>query len=140
MVTDYEATLSNDTDTVDILLTKPLKHNFDKQIQQLPIPKQTPTLTYLIDLKKLIQIIEVNGVLEDETAQSSLAKKVILETMLASAKSFTLAWGTGAKAQSYTGDIVKSEIRELAGRVGDEGSQNKTFEVMLQFGVGKFRG
>jgi len=49
----------------------------------------------------------------------------------------TLAWGTGANAQSYTVNILKASIKEVYGRIGSEGgSETKTFTVMIQFAVG----
>ncbi|KKN53815.1 hypothetical protein LCGC14_0598410 [marine sediment metagenome] len=139
---DIQVNISNSAGNVDILVDgkRGIEHNFDKQLIITSIPKQTPILTRLTDIKRLKEIITINGFLEDIDSESGLAKKTTLRSILSVATSCTLIWGTGAKEQSYAGDIVKGSIKETAGRVGDEGSQNKTFSIMIQFAVGTVRG
>lgn len=131
--------LEGNNTNVDILITKQVEHVMDKQISQLPVPKQGGQV-FNIDIVRLKQIITINGILEDTNAKSGLTKKNDLLTLVKTAGTYTLAWGTGATAQSYTGSIQKILIRESQGRTGDEGSQDKTFEVTLSFFPGTFRG
>ena len=134
----------NSAGNVDILIDgkKGMEHNFDKELIILGVPQKgsSGTLTYLIDLQKLKEVITVNGYLEDTTSKSALAKKNTLRTILKKAGKATLAWGTSTKAQSYNGNIVKGSIKELSGKVGDDGTQGKKFDIMLQFAVGTHRG
>ncbi len=141
---DIQVNLLNSAGNVDILIDgkKGIEHNFDKELIILGVPNKgnSGTLTYLIDLQKLKEVITVNGYLEDTTATSALAKKTTLRTILRTSGSATLGWWAGAKAQSYNGNIVKGSIKELSGKIGDEGSQGKKFDIMLQFAIGTHRG
>ena len=139
---DIQANLSKGGTNVDILIQgkKGIEHNFDKQLIVIAFPKQNPPLTWIVDLQRLKEVITVNGYLEDTDSESSLTKKESLRTLLQSAGTFTLVWGTGAKAQSYDGNVVKCGIKEVNGAIGDEGSQGKISEIILQFVIGTFRG
>ena len=135
---NIQVNLSNSAGNVDILVDgkRGVEHNFDKQLLVNVIPKQDPPLTRINDLKRLKEVITINGFLEDTDSSSGLAKKNTLRTILQSAATCTLAWGTGATSQSYLGSIVKGSIKEVNGKLGDEGSQGKIFNIMLQFGIG----
>ena len=141
MADAHIATISKDGISVDILITVNIQHVLDKQVIFFQIPKQDPPLSFNIDLKKLKEAITVKGILEDTNSESGLTKKNNIRAMMQTAGTYTLAWGTGeSKVQSYTGSIAKTAITEVAGRTGDEGSQNKTFEIILTFFIGTFKG
>ncbi len=134
-----QANISLGDTNVDILITRQIEHIMDKQILQLPVPKQGG-LVFNIDIVRLKEVITITGILEDTDSESALTKKNNLRNLVQTAGSYTLAWGTEATAQSYTGSIQKISIKEMSGRVGEEGNQNKTFEVTLSFFPGTFRG
>jgi len=141
MADDKTATLSKGGLTsVDILLTHQIEHIMAKQVMELAVPKQNPPLTYIIDLQRLKETINVDGVLEDTNSESALTKKNNLRTLMQSSGSYTLSWGSGATAQSYTGNSIHVGVKEVVGRIGNEGSQNKIFEVKLQFHLGTHKG
>lgn len=130
--------------TVDILLTAPVEHDMDKQLVILAIPKQTPPVTYLIDLKRLKEVITINGTLLDESGSNDAKTKADnIRTIMQNAGSCTLAWGTGSEF-SFSGNIVKLKIRQAAGRIlsgeATEGTRTDTFTIMLQFSIGTHRG
>ena len=82
MATAIKATIQQGSKVVDILIIdKPVEHVMDKQVMILAIPKQSPPRVLLIDLQKLSESITINGVLEDETSQSALAKKEPFSTL-----------------------------------------------------------
>ena len=129
--------------TVDILLTKQVEFAMDKQLSILAIPKQSPPLTYNIDLKRLKEVITVTGTLLDEDDSISKTKLDNLRTIMQNAGKCTLAWGAGSEF-SYDGNIVKLQSKQLAGRIDDasatRGSRTDIFEIMLQFSIGTHRG
>ncbi len=129
--------------TVDILLTKQVEFAMDKQLTMLAIPKQSPTLTYNIDIQRLKEIINISGTLLDTNAVSSKTKLDNLRTIMQNAGQCTLAWGAGSEF-SYGGNIIKIASKQLAGRIedaaGTRGSRTDIFEIMLQFSIGTHRG
>jgi hypothetical protein len=133
----------SDGTTVDILITKQIEHAMDKQLIIFAIPKQTPPLTYLMDLKRLKEVITINGTLLDEGSSSGKTKADNLRTIMQSAGKCTLAWGAGSEF-SYDGNIVKLTITQITGRIDSaeatRGTRTDTFEIMLQFAVGTHRG
>ena len=149
MVDNKTATLTGpDGTSLDILITVNVEHNMEKELVILSIPKQTPILTYLIDLKRLKGVITINGILLDDNNTSGLEKKQKLYKgdgtgILEQAGNCTLAWGTNSE-ESYDGIVMKCVIRQIPGRIlsGDatQGTRTDTFEIMLSFAVGTFRG
>jgi len=142
MATDYEITISKDGTSVDILLNSinGVEHDFDRKVEIIPKPKNDPPLVLNIDLQQLVEIISVTGFLEDESGESALTKKTNLRSIMQSSGTVLVSWGTGARAQSFTGNILKGRIGESSGRLGDEGSQNKIFGVQLQISIGTNKG
>jgi hypothetical protein len=141
MTTDYSVTVSSPAGSVDIILIEPyLDHDFDKNIDMKPIPKQTPPTNLLIDLQYLKEVITINGILYDESGSSGLTKKSTLRAIMQTAGTMILSWGTGANAQSYIVNILKCKIREQYGRVGNEGSETKIFLITAQFAIGTHKG
>ncbi len=141
---NIQVNLSNSAGNVDILVEgkRGIEHNFDKQLIILSQPNQSPPLVLINDLQRLKEVSTVNGFLEDTTATSALAKKNTLRTILQTAAKCTLAWGASGvnTRQTYNGNVLKGSIKEISGKLGDEGTQGKIFSVMLQFGVGTHRG
>ena len=139
---DIQVNVANSSENVDILIDgrRGIEHAFDKQLIITPIPKQTPVDTRLTDIKRLKEIITMSGFLEDTDSTSGLAKKNTLRSILSTASEITIIWGTGVKEQIYKGDLVKGTIKEVNGQIGDEGSQGKIFNIMLQFAIGTVRG
>ena len=129
--------------TVDILLTKQVEFAMDKQLSILAIPKQSPPLTYNIDLQRLKEVINISGTLLDTNAVSSKTKLDNLRTIMQASGKCTLAWGAGSEF-SYEGNIIKLASKQMAGRIEDaaatRGSRTDIFEIMLQFSIGSHRG
>lgn len=139
VATDAQANVTKGSTSVDILL-KSIEHGFDKQLLIKPIPEEESNLTYLVDLKRLREAITIVGILEDTDTESALTKKNNLRTIMQSKGTMTLTWGAGALEQSFTVNISKALIKEVPGRIGPEGSQNKTFEINITFIIGTHRG
>ena len=140
--TDYNATLTNMGGSVDIMIGR-IDYDFDRMLTDIQIPKQTTPLTWLLDLKRLKELITVTGWLQDENGSSGLIKKQVIEAMVKSDTTTTITWGTGGNAQTYIGSIKKGQVREVPGRIVDSsttlGSETKTFNVMIQFQVGTLK-
>ena len=143
MADNQTATISRGDTSVDILLTKQVEFAMDKQLSILAIPKQSPPLTYNIDLQRLKEIINISGTLLDTDAKSGKDKLLDLRTIMQNAGSCTLAWGAGSEF-SYEGNIIKLSSKQMAGRIEDasatRGSRTDLFEIMLQFSIGTHRG
>lgn len=140
-----QANISRGSTNVDILLTKPVDHAMDKQLIILAIPKQTPPLTYNIDIQRLLEVVTINGTLLDESASSGKTKKDNIRVLMQGSGTCTLAWGANSEF-SYTGNIVKCTVKQVTGRIpsgdGDsaQGIRTDTFEIMLLFSIGTHRG
>ena len=141
--TDYEATLSKAGLTdVKILILDPksIKHNFDKQLIVINVPKQDPTpVTFVLDLKNLREVITIQGMLEDESGKSALEKKQDLRDMLRTAGTYSLIWDSRDNYQPYKGNVLKCEVSEEAGNTGDL-NDTKSYGITLQFVIGTFKG
>ncbi|KKM77084.1 hypothetical protein LCGC14_1373580 [marine sediment metagenome] len=146
MADNQTATLTgSEGTTVDILLTKQVEFTMDKQMSILAIPKQSPPLTYNIDLQRLKEVINVSGTLLDTDSVSSKTKLDNLRTIMQASGQCKLEWGTGTPAEfSYNGNVIKLQSKQLAGRIDDaagtRGSRTDIFEIMLQFSIGTHRG
>ena len=143
MADNKTATLSRGSTSVDILITRQVEFNMDKELIILSVPKQTPTLVWNIDIKRLKEVITITGILLDENGDSGKDKFDNLRTLLRNSGDMTLAWGSGSEF-SFTGNVVKTQIRQVPGRHTDTaaalGSRTDTFEIMLQFSIGTHRG
>ena len=143
MADNQTATITRGTTSVDILMTKQVEFIMDKQLQILAIPKQTPTLTYNIDLKRLKEVINISGTLLDTDAKSGKDKLLDLRTLMQGSGQCTLAWGAASEF-SYGGNIIKLASKQMVGRIEDaaatRGSRTDIFEIMLQFSIGTHRG
>ena len=142
--TDYNANVTQGSNSVDIMITM-IEHNFDKMLTDIQVPDKSATPdSWLIDLRRLKEVITVTGWLQDEGGSTGLAKKTVLRTILQTAGTMTLAWGTSTNAQSYTVNVLKGSIKEMPGRKSDSvatlGSETKTFDVMIQFIIGTHKG
>ena len=142
--TNYNVNVKQGTNSVDIMIIM-IEHNFDKLIQDISVPdKSSVPNTWLVDLRRLKEVITVTGWLQDESSSSGLNKKNILRTILQTAGTMTLSWGTGVNVQSYIVNIIKGSIKEQLGRITDSatdlGIETKTFDVMIQFILGKHKG
>lgn len=143
MVDNITATISRGSTSVDILLTKQVETNMDKQLTILAQPQQTPPLTFNIDLKILKRLITLTGILLDENSSSAKTKYDDLTTIMSNSGDCTLAWGAASEF-SFTGNVVKLQTKQFSGRYIDSaatlGSRTDNFEIMLQFSVGTHRG
>ena len=145
MADNKTATLSRGGTSVDILITRQVEFNMDKELIIFSVPKQTPILVWNIDIKRLKEVITITGILLDENSESSKTKFDNLRTLLRNSGSMALKWGTGDPPEfSFTGNVVKTQIRQVPGRHTDSaatlGSRGDTFEIMLQFSIGTHRG
>jgi len=146
-VTDYNATITKTGETAVDVMLQLVEHNFDKVLVDIEVPEKdedNDPLTWLIDLRRLKETITLTGWLQDESGSSGLTKKNNLRSILQSAGTMTVAWGTGVNAQSYTANIAKASIKELPERRTDSaatlGSETKVFHVMIQFILGTHKG
>lgn len=126
---------------VDILyFDNGLKHQWDKLLTFIDVPKQTTPYTWIIDLKRLHEVITVTGILEDTTSESMWTKLLRLRQIMQTSGTMSISWDTNDTNQPYTVNILKGEVVEKFGAMGDESSDTKYFEVTLQFVVGLHKG
>ena len=118
MTDNTTVTLTKGSISVDILITRQVEHVMDKQLTQLAVPKQSPPLTYNIDLQRLKELITISGVLQEEISSSSTSKKNNLRTLIQTSGDITITWGAATNVQTYTGTIMKLIVREVKDRLG----------------------
>ena len=144
VTTDSKATIIKGSTTVEILMSpeQPVKHNFDKQLTIISQPKsptgQSPII-YLIDLKRLKEVITITGILEDETTEGMYIKKQNLRNLMQTAGTMTLQWDSNDPDQPYTVNIVKADITEATGGYEDT-DETKSLSVVIQFAIGTHKG
>ena len=133
---DIQLNITQGSSSVDVII-EDIEHSFDKLITDIPVPEQATPFTWLLDIKKLREGVKVVGWFEDTSSSSGLTKKNVLKTILQSNKAVTVTWGAGANEQTFVGSIMKSNIKEVKERRGNEGgSETKVFTVIIQFMVG----
>ena len=141
--TDSELTISKSgyTDVKVLLLDrKAIKHQFDKQLKILPRPqKELSPINYIIDLGRLQETITAQGVLLDESASSALTKKQNLISILKARGTMSISWDSNDGNQPYTVNILKAEVAETAGCLGDQ-EDTKYYDITISFTVGENRG
>lgn len=149
MASDNTATLSIGSLSEDILLIteKPIEHSFTKEMPIILVPKQNTDgsqgKTWIIDLKRNREDILIKGILEDTSTRSALQRKTRIIQIANTPGNITLAWGSGATAQSYIGNILKFSVSEVPGEYDSEdlpATVTKTFMIDLSFVLGDFKG
>lgn len=149
MAAETELTISSGGTSVTIWATK-IDHNLDKPLINIPMPRQrqgttefqeSSTTTFLIDIGRVKEIVTVQGYLADESSESAKKKKDNLWTLAKTKRELTIAWGTGSRAESLTGNINKIGITETAGIIGEEQASGyeseKNFAIQLAFMIGE---
>lgn len=143
MTVDTYATITQGSKSVQVLVTS-IKHNFDKQLIVFSQPKQTPPLTYIIDLQRLKEVVTITGYLLDTTAESYHSKKRKLRDMMQTAGIMSLTWDSNDTDQPYDVNILKAEIKEVPGALeGDTDldlGDTKVLNVMIQCVIGTHKG
>lgn len=141
--------------TIEIVGSQ-VEHNHQKTLKtdiQIPIlfanqPRSgganTPT-TYLIDLLRLKEEINVTGFLHDSSTESAFTKKSNILTIIKRGGTFSIVWGTGSSQEKYVVNVTKSSIKEVPETYSDSGDHNaaiavRGYSVVLQFIVGTDRG
>ena len=132
--------------TVTVWTTK-LDHNVDKPLTNIPEIRQDEAMenqdapgTKLVDLGRIKELITLQGYLHDETTEAAVTKKANLLIIVYHKKAVKITWGTGARAQTYYGNVNKCMITETAGIVGQQQSGyecEKNFAIQLSLLVGK---
>jgi len=143
--TNEQANLNDGTTDLDIKLgnINPIEQDYDKQLVVISVPRQTPTVNFLIDLGRLKEVITLKGFFEDDSSKSALTRKGELETLMSRSGTMTLTWGAGATLQTKIVNIIKAKISETSGEMdfGDlPTTVHKTFVVTIQFAVGTNKG
>jgi len=103
----------------------------------------------IIDLKNIIRVILVTGILEDESGESAIEKRDNLINMMESQRGLKLLWGLSGNYRTIFGEtdtdkifVEKVKFTETAGKAGDAdkagdpGPLHK-IEVQINFLVGK---
>lgn len=126
---------------VKILLLgdKSIKWGFDKGLLIIDVPKQATPFSWLVDLKKLKEVITVTGILEDEATDSHYAKKARMRQILQSEGTMTIQWDSNDTNQPYTVNIIKGEVAESPGTF-EQSSDTKYFDITIQFAIGLNKG
>lgn len=73
--------------------------------------------TRMKNLLRLKRTITVNGYLAEESGSTSLSKRNDLDTLMNYGAVLTVVWGAGSNQQTYTGNIIKLNIKESVGQV-----------------------
>lgn len=122
------------SDEVTIWTTK-IDHNADKPLINIPVPRQkadmdgeTAPSTYLIDIGRVKEVITVQGILIDDATTSAQEKKTNLMKIIYYERSVTFTWGSGVRAQTYTGNINKCSITETPGIIGVQSQVDREVE------------
>lgn len=132
--------------SVEIWTTK-LDHNTEKPIVNIPIPRQKASMdaedtpsTYLIDIGRVKEVISIQGMLIDDATTSAQERKTNLLKIIYYERSCTISWGTGSRAQTYTGNINKVMITETPGIIGEQKTNyesEKNFAIQFSLMVGE---
>ena len=147
MTGEVQVTLSaTDFTSVKVWCTK-MDHNLDKNVVAIPVARQKAAMvsgalsvTYLIDLGRVKEIIVVQGILYDETTESAQEKKDYIIDMARNCRAVTITWGTGSREQEYTGNISKIGVTETAGIIGLQKTgyeSEKNFAVQFSILIGE---
>ncbi len=117
--------------TVDIQTTK-IDQNMDNQVTILPIPisrgSRSSKTAYAraIDLKRIKEVVSVQGFLIDEPPSRAIDKKNNLLTLAKTGGALTLVWGQGnyqtlwkPSTSPYGVFILKIMFTETAGLIAD---------------------
>lgn len=133
---EYQANISQGSISVDIILDS-IEIDMNKQLTSIDLPKQSTPDSILVDLKKLKEAVSFSGFLEDST-ESALTKARNLRTLMQTQGLKTLTWNSSSSPtqESRIGNINSLKIKQVLGRIGNEGTDTKTFTVQMIFFVG----
>ena len=136
-----------------------LDDNITKETTELNIPatqSSVPPSSLLLDLKRIKQVISVQGVLISDSTESAFEKKQKLYTLAGmggnTENSFvsgqtamdgfvTCVWGLASQSrqQKIRGNIVKIAITEVPGLIVADVNESHpiTYSVQIQISIGK---
>ncbi len=156
-ITDGSSTTTTITTTgsqkvVRITTTKS-DYNYDNSIIQIPIPvsagdrtSKTP-YSRALDLKRIKEVISVQGFLADEETESAITKRDNLLTLGKNGDELTVVWGVSSYQTlwergviPYGAFILKMMFTETAGIVGEPVSGNPQPERNIAIQIQLVRG
>ena len=92
---------------------------------------------------RLQEEVTIKGFLEDETTYSALLKKrnirKLMQTQIVTGVTLSLTWDSADADQPYQCNIIKAQIAETAGGLGDS-QDTKRYEITIQFMLGDYKG
>jgi len=156
-------TITKGSTEVKVLLAnrEPIKFSADKQLITIAYPKQTPPLTYLVDIGRLLESVTVLGYLIDIGSVSAYTYKQRLRTINQTAGTMTIKWDKNDPGQwsggsvdsgtwvGYTVNVSKYEVKEKKGSIygatkptvtGQTMNFDKYFDVQINFALGTHKG
>lgn len=110
----------------------------------MPVPpaqfETTDPITKWLNLKRIKRVYTVTGKLTGTSTANLLANKNTLIKIIGAGtgsgeqqgKDFTMSWGSGGDAESFTVQCLKAQIKE-----NKDSIENLWYEVILQFIVGE---
>lgn len=130
--------------SVEISATK-IDYTLDKPLIEIPLPRSKSNMdsgtlsdSYLIDIGKVKGLIQIQGMLIDDSTSSGRTKRDNLHTIVKKYRTVTLTWGT-THPTSVTGNIQKTLITETPGKYSGEGDtspEETKFDVQLSLIIG----
>lgn len=136
------------------IVTTKIDYNYDNPVFQIPIPlspgNRSTTTSYsrAIDLKRIKEVVSVQGFLADEAAESAITKRDNLLTLGKTGDELTVVWGLSPFQTlwqrgviPYGAFIIKMMFTETAGIVGEPVSGSslpeRNIAIQIQLARGK---
>ena len=140
MAVEKQLTLSAEGATDVVVWTTKLDHNLEKQLVQIPKPRQRsgPNFSgsadsWLIDIGRIKQAITIQCFLSDDKNTSAFDKKENLIALIEDHREVTISWGT-TNNKEFTGNLQKVGITETPGGITEEdGSTDQERMFTVQF-------
>lgn len=145
--------VSDGTTVVEIFSAK-IDQNYDNAITQIPIPVSsgnrasgTP-YSRVIDIKRIKEVVSVQGHLEDESTESANTKRNNLLTLGKTGDALTIVWGLGnyqtiwqPNTPPYGAFILKMMFTETGGMYGEnvtgDSQPERKIDIQIQLVRGK---